>query len=188
MLDVFDLLLNMFGWLKRRNRKKKHESEKEVPILDSTDATKKLILEWKTAVETVKEHPLSQARVINDQLLGLLTKVLASMDRKLDKLDKLDSILRLLEQGKVEIEEKGFDVPEAIETAIKELERVTVKDRDAYGVLLKKGSMTANNLSKEMKISRSTASSRLNRLYDLNLVDKKAIGKKIIFVPKKLPK
>ena len=180
--------MGIFSWLKRKKKKKQAEKTEEKEVFDNLESTEKLIMDWKTTVEAVKEHPLSQAKIINDQLLDLLTKVLASMNRKLDNLNKLDRILELLEKGREELVEKGFEIPEAIETAIKELERVTVKDRDAYNVLLKKGEMTAEKLAKEMNISRSTASSRLNRLYDLGLVDKKAIGKNIVFVPKKLSK
>ena len=60
-------------------------------------------------------------------------------------------------------------------------ERITVKDTRAMKALEAKGAMTADMLAKELKIDRSTASTRLNRLFALGLVSKEAKGKKIYY-------
>ncbi len=192
----------MFDWLKRKKkpqkqqkrgktktksrqkRKKPQQVQQKTQHIDLTQ-TKKLVEAWKNAVEMVQDHPLSQARIINTQLLEVLTNVLESMDNKLGKLDKLDEILQLLKEGKKELDEKGIKI-DKLDRAIIELEGATVKDRDAYKVLLEKGEMTADRLAQIMKISRSSASSRLNRMYELGMVDKRAKGKKIFFSAKSL--
>jgi DNA-binding transcriptional ArsR family regulator len=192
----------MFDWLRRKNKpqkaatrrksrskaknkKKGTQQYRQIPQHKDLPETSKLVSNWKNAVEMVQDHPLSQARILNTQLLEVLTNVLESMDGKLDNLVKLDEIIALLKEGSKELKEKGVK-SDKIEEAIKELERATVKDRDAYQVLFERGEMTADRLAKEMKISRSTASSRLNRMYDIGMVDKKAIGKKIYFSAKKI--
>lgn len=203
MSKVLEVLGLMIDWLKKKlgvqkskekekfkskskkNKKKtqqvQHKTQQDLP------QTKKLISNWENAVDTLQDHPLSQARIINTQLLEMLTNVLDSMDKKLDKLEKLDEILKLLKQGQIELEQKGVK-SERLDQAIKEIEEATVKDRDAYEILAEKGEMTAEKLAKEMDISRSTASSRLNRMYDIGLVNKNAKGRKIFFSPKSLEK
>ncbi len=134
---------------------------------------------WKNLVETVQDHPLSQVRVINSQLLEQLTNVLDSINTKLKELSKLDEVLELLKQEKADLEASGKR-SERLNKAILELERATIKDRDAADIL-KNGPMTAEKLASALKISRSTASSRLNRLYSFGAVDKYAEGKKIYY-------
>jgi predicted HTH transcriptional regulator len=131
-------------------------------------------------VESVQDHPLSQARIINTKLLEQLTQQLEQINTKLDALQKLDLILEILQQGRKELESKGIKSIK-LDRAIKELERITVKDTSAMKSLEAKGPMTADMLAKELKIDRSTASTRLNRLYTLSLVSKEAKGKKIYY-------
>ncbi len=194
----------MFEWLRRKEKPKKRARKvkaksktkpkakktqqiRQVPQHKDLPETEKLVSNWKNAVEMIQDHPLSQARILNTQLLEMLTNVLSSMNAKLDGLNKLDDIILLLKEGQKELEEKGMK-SEKIEEAIVELEGATLKDKDTYNLLKSKGEMTANTLAKEMKTSRSTASSRLNRMYDLGMVEKKSKGRKIFFSIKSIKK
>jgi DNA-binding transcriptional ArsR family regulator len=169
---------------KKTTKKKPKKAKKKVSEPAVTKRRTKLthvdeLVNWKNLVNTVQDHPLSQARVLNTQLLEQLTNVLDSIDNKLKDLSKLDEVLELLKQEKADLEASGKH-SERLDKAILELERATVKDRDAVKIL-RKEPMTADQLATSLKISRSTASSRLNRLYSLGAVDKYAEGKKIYY-------
>ncbi len=169
-------MMKLLGWFRRKKKEKKAKIE-EIKLED----TKELLEEWRKTVEAIQEHPLSQAGIINTKLLELLTNLLGSVDKKLEKLDLLDEIARLLRESS---EEKEAEAEEIEEDIIRKF-GATVKDRDAYNILLKKGPMSAEQLALEMKVSRSTASARLNRLFNLGLVDKEARGKEIFYRAKK---
>ncbi len=144
--------------------------------------TKKEITNWQMMVDSVQDHPLSQARIINTKLLEQLTQQLEQINTKLDSLQKLDIILEILQQGRKELESKGIKSVN-LDKAIRELEKITVKDTEAMRVIESKGPMTAETLSRELKVDRSTASTRLNRLYTLGLVTKETKGKNMYFKP-----
>jgi len=115
------------------------------------------------------------------ETVGAVDEPVGKRDKKLEKLDLLDEIARLLRESS---EEKEAETEEVEEDIIRKF-GATVKDRDAYNILLKKGPMSAEQLALEMKVSRSTASARLNRLFNLGLVDKEARGKEIFYRAKK---
>lgn len=141
------------------------------------------IQSWENTLEAAKQHPLSQVKVLNTQILEELTNVLKNMDAKLNRLDKLDEILGILNQTKQDLTEKGVD-SSGIDKAIEEIERLTIKDKEVISWIAKQERVTAKQLADYIGLSRSTASFRLNRLAELGALDKEAIGKKIYYKPK----
>jgi len=137
---------------------------------------------WRQVIDAVQDHPLSQMKVINTQVLEQLLNVLEHMNQQLSSLSKLDEILLLLKDSKKQLEKKGVK-SEALDKAIEQIELLSLKDKEAFDVLKKKGPLTAEQLAKELGISRSTASSRLNRLYSFGRVDKHIMkdSKKVLF-------
>ncbi|MBR9677919.1 MAG: winged helix-turn-helix transcriptional regulator [Nanoarchaeota archaeon] len=160
------------------------ETVSEKPVLSDLKDTKALLKNWDQQVKTIQDHPLSQAKIINTQLLARLTEVLKSMDERLEQLVKLDEILDLLNKSKEEIADKGV-ISENLDKAIRQLQLISIKDKEVIEVLQKKGKLTADQMSNEIKVTRSTCSSRLNRLYTLGLLDKEAVGKRIFYKIKK---
>jgi len=169
---------------KKRNLTQKSKKIFEKKPFSDLKFTENEIENWKQIVKVVQDHPLSQARVINDQLLGQLSKVLEQMNSKLDTLVKLDYIISLLEQSKKDMEGRGVGT-KSIDLAIKELKALSLKDQEAYEVLKKEGALTTEEFAQKIGISRSTASTRLNKMYQLGLLDKKTIDKKVLFEVKK---
>jgi DNA-binding transcriptional ArsR family regulator len=153
--------------------------EQKIVVKDLSD-TQALLKVWNDSVKNISEHPLSQAKVINTQILEQLSDILASMDKKLEKLTLLDEILGLLKGTRTQIIELGGNT-EQIDTAISHVEGLTIKDEEVIRALSDKGPQTADTLSRLMGISRSTASSRLNKLNAMNLIRKKTDGKFIYF-------
>jgi DNA-binding transcriptional ArsR family regulator len=153
--------------------------EQKIVVKDLSD-TQALLKVWGDSVKNISEHPLSQAKIINSQILEQLSDIMESMNKKLDKLALLDEILGLLKGTRSQIIDLGGST-EQIDKAITHIEGITIKDEEVLRALGNKGPQTADSLARLMGISRSTASSRLNRLNAMNLIRKKTDGKFIYF-------
>jgi len=174
--------MGLFGKLFKKRSKNVKSAVGTVPTQEKTTppATKDLLKQWSKTLEMVEKHPLSQARVINTGVLTDLTQVLTSMDEKLDNLDKLDDIMRLLIETKKQL--GSADMPTGnIDAVIGGLKGLTVKDQDALKFFKSDETLTTDEFSKVSKLSRSTASSRLNKLFSFGLLEKVAEGKKIVY-------
>jgi DNA-binding transcriptional ArsR family regulator len=153
--------------------------EQKIVVKDLSD-TQALLKVWGDSVKNISEHPLSQAKIINSQILEQLTDILMSMDKKLDKLTILDEIIMLLQGTRTQIIDLGGSTDQ-IDKAINHVEGLTIKDEEVIRTLNTKGPQTADGLSRLMGVSRSTASSRLNRLFSMKIIRKKTDGKFIYF-------
>ncbi len=134
-----------------------------------------LLREWQAQLEMIRKHPLTQAKMINEQLLSELNEILRHINSKLDHLEKLDMIIDMLK-------ERG--VSEDVEKAIVAVKNLTIKDRQVIELLSKQGPLTAQEVAEHLKLTRGTASLRLNKLYTAGLLDKIVQGKTIKFVLK----
>ncbi len=146
------------------------------PVESSTD----LLKEWSKTLEMVEKHPLSQARVINTGILSDLTRILHSMDEKLSGLTKLDEIIHLLVETKSQLENAGLSTSK-VDAVIGSLKGLTLKDQEALKVFSVDDLLTTETFAEKAGLSRSTASSRLNKLFSLGLLEKVAQGKKIAY-------
>ncbi|MDD5239081.1 MAG: helix-turn-helix domain-containing protein [Candidatus Nanoarchaeia archaeon] len=145
------------------------------------------IKQWEDTIKAAQQHPLSQVKIINSQILEELNHVLKSMDHRLEKLndlEKLDFILDLLQRTKDEIAEKGVS-SQTLDSAITHISQLTIKDKEVIDWVGRQERVTANQLADYINLSRSTASFRLNRLAELGALEKEAIGKKIYYKIKK---
>lgn len=159
---------------------KKTKTTKSTPV----DAYSSIIKDWERQVQLVKQHPLSQIRIINQTLLETLTDILKRIDIKLENLSKLDEIIEILKTKEKELEREGVETKE-ISEAIRRLENITFKDKQVLGVLEKEEKLSANQMAKLLNITRSTASLRLNKLYEMGVLEKEAKGRNILFKIKK---
>jgi DNA-binding transcriptional ArsR family regulator len=157
------------------------------PKIITVQDTGSAIKNWESTIQAAQQHPLSQVKIINTQILEELSNVLRSMDNKLEKLeklDKLDEIIDILRRSREELASKGMELPQ-LNMAIEEIERLTIKDKDVIDWVAKHDKVTANQLADFINLSRSTASFRLNRLAELGALEKEALGKKIYYKIKK---
>lgn len=199
-MGILDIIYNIVnkskGKKKKKSKKKNSKKDKnskskknsvstqqkvaEKIIFKKNSNTEEMLKVWDNTVKSVSDHPLSQFKVINAQVLEQLTQILNNMNMKLDKLSQLDEILELLKESRTEIRVIGGST-EKLDAAIAKIEDLTIKDEEVIRVLSEKGPKTANQMSKIIGISRSTASSRLNRLHKMKVVRKKADGKRIFY-------
>lgn len=198
-MGILDIIYNMVnkskGKKKKKATKKNNKSKKKVQhtgnqktvqkieqkiIVKDLSNTEEILNAWNHSVKNISDHPLSQVKIINTQILEQLTDILGSMNKKLDKLGQLEEIIYLLKESRTEIRVVGGSTNK-IDKAISKLENLTIKDEEVIRVLNDKGPQTAEQLSRLIGVSRSTASSRLNRLEKMKVVRKKAEGKIIFY-------
>jgi len=163
-------------------REKNKEKSKEKPKVAKIDvlSLKEAVENWQKQVTLIEDHPLSQARVLNTQVLQGITAVMESLDVKLEDLKKLDDILDILKSQ--ESTKKEINPPKsALELALSKVGYLTVKDRAVIKLLEEKGALSAEDVGKELKLSRSTVSYRLNRLHNMGILKKEAEGRTILF-------
>ncbi len=158
----------------------KKAPKKDFPEIKPVGSTKDLLKEWSKTLEMVENHPLSQARVINTTVLNDLTQVLNSMNEKLDKLAKLEEITQLLLETKKQLESAGLSTGN-IDAVMGAVRGLTVKDKDALKLFKKDETFSTEDFADRASLSRSTASSRLNKLFSLGILEKVADGKKILY-------
>mgnify|MGYP001378010187 CR=1 FL=1 len=150
-------------------RKNKIESKKEHKVLKS----------WEDMYEELQEHPLTQAKILNEQLLRNTNQ---SIDKIHDKLDSFEKRISSLENRKVttkKTRKKGAE-PEVISEIIdkgqlseqEELIMKTIKDQ---------GEVDAKTISKKFNISRGNASLKLNKMHKYGLLAKRLDEKSIFF-------
>ena len=127
----------------------------------------------------LQEHPLSQARVVNSQILTSLTDILSGLDGRLSELKKLDEILEIL-RAREAVKQEEMKLG-AVERVIKRVRHITLKDRILIDLLEKRSPISADDAAAELNLSRSTISYRMNKLYSMGVLDKEVLGRKILF-------
>ncbi len=184
-----EIVLRRMGLFDRFKRKPK-EAEKEKIKLEKPDLSKLNIIglsetieNWQKQVSILEDHPLSQARVVNTQILESLGQMVGNIDTKLADLRKLDEILEALEVLKTQKkQEETPKIPDsALEFALTRVGHISVKDRDVLQLLERDGALSAEETGERLSLTRSTISYRLNRLYSMGLLEKTASGRVIKF-------
>ena len=116
---------------------------------------------WKTELEKLSQHPLTQAKIINEQLLRDLYNLLEQIDKKLDVLN-------------AKVEKAGLAKQDSSKAELAGQEQKILS-------LAGHARMTANDISDELEISRSNASLKLNKLFDMGLLEKEQDGKTVYY-------
>ena len=150
-------------------RKKKIESKKEHKVLKS----------WEDMYEELQEHPLTQAKILNEQLLRNTNQ---SIDKIHDKLDSFEKRISSLENRKVTTKKtinKGSK-PEII-TEIVDKGQLSEQEELIMKTIKDQGEVDAKTISKKFNISRGNASLKLNKMHKYGLLAKRLDEKSIFF-------
>jgi len=134
--------------------KKKEKTSKESQILK----------EWKELQEKLEKHPLTQAKIINEELYNSTIKELEKINKRVDEID-----IRLRK-----VEENG--VKES-----KPKVKLSRKEKKVLNVVKDLEETDANQVADKLNISRSNASLKLNRLYEEGFLDKVREGKNVFY-------
>jgi len=136
-------------------------------------------------IRAISEHPI-QKKVIEHEMMASILDVLKEMNTKLSHLpeinDRVNSLPTLNEVYSL-MQKMSPDAPPQIRKDIEQMVGKVESELDeAYLLLIKsKGEMTAEQVSQEFKISRNTASERLNTLCGLGKIKKTRRNRKVFF-------
>ena len=150
-------------------RKKKIESKKEHKVLKS----------WEDMYEELQEHPLTQAKILNEQLLRNTNQ---SIDKIHDKLDSFEERISRLENRKVTTKKtikKGAKTE--IITEIVDKGQLSEQEELIMKTIIDQGEVDAKTISKKFNISRGNASLKLNKMHKYGLLAKRLDEKSIFF-------
>lgn len=136
-------------------------------------------------IKAISEHPI-QKKVIEHEILSGILETLREMNAKLSYLPEMNervNSLPTLNEVYALMEKMTPGAPPEVKRRLDRLVGKVESELDeAYLLLLKgKGEMTAEAVAIEFKISRNTASERLNALYDLGKIKKIRRNRKVFF-------
>lgn len=139
----------------------------------------KTLTEWQTLYKDLQGHPLTQMKVINEELLHTTNKELQEVKTRLDKIE-------------AEVFNRSTKQIESLETAEETIENVKEKIVVPYARLSRQEKRivefvkkcdhcNANKLAEKFGMSRSNASLKLNKLYSWNFLNKEVEDKRMIY-------
>ncbi len=136
-------------------------------------------------IKAISEHPI-QKKVIEHEILSGMLETMKDMNSKLSYLPEIGArvnSLPTMNEMYAVMEKITSGAPDSVK---KDLEKIVGKVEseldEAYLLLLTaKGELTADAVAIEFKISRNTASERLNALCDLGKIKKIRRNRKVFF-------
>jgi DNA-binding transcriptional ArsR family regulator len=122
-----------------------------------------MLREWRSEVQKIQEHPLTQAKIINERMLAAVMDLLNEIN---SKIEELNTRMAQLEERSETRREKS---------AIK----LSTNDQKVLDFIKKKKQAQANSVAEALKISRSNAALKMNKLFSLGLLEKTQDGKDV---------
>lgn len=155
----------------------------------------KILVEWQQLYKDLQTHPLTQAKIINEQLLETTNEELKKVNKRLDDIEKR---VEQLEKRRIKIIKRAATSKQKKETETKEKEqpktpqqkiiRLSLKDirlsdqeREILKHIEKQGETDAQTIAEQFNISRSNASLKLNKLYSWGFLDKQMKDKTVFY-------
>ncbi len=140
----------------------------------------------------LQTHPLTQAKIINEQLLETTHSTITDFGKRVDAVEKrieeLENrkitVVRKVQKGKpVKHEEEDLKIPDKI-VKIKRIiadAKLSDQEKNMVAELEKQEEIDAQTVAQLFNISRSNASLKLNKLHNWGFLDKRLEGKSMFF-------
>lgn len=126
-----------------------------------------VLSEWSADLKKLQQHPLTQAKIVNEKLLAIMVEALNEINAKLDE---LSTRINKIETRKV---------------AAREQERPKVKlssgELKVLDFVKKKKQVQASEVAKNLKISRPNAALKLSKLFSIGQLEKEQEGKDVYY-------
>lgn len=128
-----------------------------------------VLSEWRDELKKIQEHPLTQAKIVNEKLLAAVMELLNEINTKLDELNT--------RVGKIETQR----------ITMREREKPKVKlssgDQKVLDFIKRKKQAQAGEVAKNLKISRPNAALKLSKLFSIGQLEKEQEGKDVYYKP-----
>ena len=152
----------------------------------------KVLKSWQDMYKDLQTHPLTQAKIINDQLLETTHSTITDFSKRLDDVEKKMedlanrkiTVARKVRKGKrVKQETEDLKIPDKIVKIKKIIANAKLSDQEKNMVteLEKQEEIDAQTIAQLFNISRSNASLKLNKLHNWGFLDKRLEGKTMFF-------
>ncbi|MGC8884940.1 MAG: hypothetical protein ACP5KK_00325 [Candidatus Nanoarchaeia archaeon] len=175
--------MGLFDSLKRILKKQPAEPQRQKPevkrarvVVKQIKKRKKqklpehqILREWRQELKRLQEHPLTQAKIINEQLLATIMDLLNEINAKLDELSRR---LEKLELQKVK-ESKATQATPTI--------KLNSSEQSVLDFVKKAKEARAQEVAESLGISRSNAALKLNKLFSMGFLDKRQDGKDVFY-------
>ncbi len=163
----------------------------------------RILTDWEAVYKDLQAHPLTQAKVINEQILATTNETIKRFDRKLSGVD--DRIVKL-EQRRIKVIRNAQEVPlEYLDSASKPnsskkkgaksgketptqiVNRVIADphmndhEKEMIKRIQEHKELDAQSLAEQFHISRSNASLKLNKLHDWGFLSKRMVDKTVFY-------
>ncbi len=162
----------------RRILKKKRKKQPQQRVLSN----------WENMYKALQDHPLTQAKIVNDELLKSTQESLNKINKRLDKIEeRVENIEnKPVKKTKPSKSSKKSTQKEEVKeiTKIKKIVAdadMTDQERAIVEHLKKQDESDAETISEQFKISRSNASLKLNKLYKWGFLDKRLEEKTVFY-------
>jgi len=170
-------LLDLFFKKKKKTTTKARtktvqERKKKKPKKEQLIAEHITLKEWKEELQRLQAHPLTQAKVMNENLLNLVMDLFEQINKKLDE---LNTRIDRMEAKKVKVKVKT----EKLDAKLSQQEQKILAFIKAQKII------QAGPIARKLRISRSNASLKLNKLYSIGYLDKQQDGKDVHYSIKK---
>jgi|GEM_PF-2519329 len=127
----------------------------------------KLVNEWRTEVQKIQKHPLTQAKIVNERLLASVMDMFNEINSKLDELNTRVAQLETL----------GNKAAAPLKPSV----NLSSNEQKVVDFIKKKKEVVANAVAEGLKISRSNAALKLNKLASVGLLQKRQDGKDVYY-------
>ena len=133
---------------------------------------------WESLYKNLQAHPLTQAKIINEELLASTNETLEELKRKMHDFDsRLEGIETKVFSKKVKAGKK-IEIREKI---IVPYAKLSEHEKQIISHLKEQGKCDAAVLAEALGMSRSNASLKLNKLHSWNFLNKGAEDKRVAY-------
>ena len=131
--------------------------------------------DWESLYKNLQAHPLTQAKLVNEELLAVTNETLKEIK---DKVSEIDGRM-----GKIEdrVFDKSFVAKEIQEKVIVPFAKLSESEKQIIGHIKEQNMCDASAVAEVMGMSRSNASLKMNKLYSWNFLDKSMADKRVIY-------
>ncbi len=171
------LLSRLFG--RKKQKKKTKTVTKTVKRRKKKKKTKQQLItehitlnQWKDELQRLQAHPLTQAKIMNENLLNLVMDLFEQINQKLDA---LNTRIERMEAKKVKVKIK-HEKPKI---------NLSSQEQKILTFIKAQKIIQAGPIARKLRISRSNASLKLNKLYSVGYLDKRQDGKDVHYSLKK---
>lgn len=170
----------LLALLRKVTREKKKKKQRKQKVLSN----------WEGMYNALQEHPLTQAKIINEQLLNSNQEQINKIHLRLDSIEaQVGDLEKKINKRKAKSKKKEEPEVEQ-EESIKQVTKVrkivaeanlSDQERAVIEHLRKQDESDAETIAEQFAISRSNASLKLNKLHKWGFLDKRLEEKTVFY-------